>query len=38
MEENCRGGQGLNWAVEPSRERDVTLMKGGELMVFVRGC
>jgi hypothetical protein len=21
MEENCGGGQGLNWAVEPRRER-----------------
>jgi hypothetical protein len=22
MEENCGGGQGLNWAVEPRRERE----------------
>jgi hypothetical protein len=22
MEENCSGGQGLNWAVEPRRERE----------------
>jgi hypothetical protein len=22
MEENCGGGQGLNWAVGPRRERD----------------
>jgi hypothetical protein len=22
MEKNCRGGQGLNWAVEPGRERE----------------
>jgi hypothetical protein len=22
MEENCRGGQGLNWAVEPRGKRE----------------
>jgi hypothetical protein len=22
MKENCGGGQGLNWAVEPRRERE----------------
>jgi hypothetical protein len=22
MEEDCRGGQGLSWAVEPRRERE----------------
>jgi hypothetical protein len=26
MEENCGGGQGLNWAVVPRRERVVALL------------
>jgi hypothetical protein len=24
MEDNCGGGQGLNWAVEPRGEREIT--------------
>jgi hypothetical protein len=27
MEEDCRGGQGLNWAVEPKRESDKCVCK-----------
>jgi hypothetical protein len=27
MEENCGGGQGLNWAVEPRRESIIRAIK-----------